>query len=109
MAYTQVAAGSNHTLLLRGSVSGRPIAVDDVVSTNEDTPVEIAPATLLANDSDPDGDPLHIVSVFGATHGSAAMVPTAPSPTRPTPVTSEPTPSATSSATAVWPMPPPSR
>ncbi|WP_264060738.1 Ig-like domain-containing protein [Mycolicibacterium psychrotolerans] len=75
VAYTQVAAGSNHTLLLRGSVSGRPIAVDDVVSTNEDTPVEIAPATLLANDSDPDGDPLHIVSVFGATHGSAAMVP----------------------------------
>ncbi len=36
-----------------------PIAVDDTATTPEDTPVTVA---VLANDSDPDGDPLTITS-----------------------------------------------
>ncbi|MGO4706807.1 DUF4082 domain-containing protein [Microvirga sp. 2MCAF38] len=40
---------------------------------NQDTPLTIAAASLLANDTDPDGDPLNITSVSGATHGAAAF------------------------------------
>ncbi|WP_422909888.1 Ig-like domain-containing protein [Pseudomonas sp. MAC6] len=42
--------------------------------TNEDQPLTISPATLLGNDTDPDGNPLSIMSVQGATHGSVALV-----------------------------------
>ncbi len=43
-----------------------PFAVFDRLETNEDTPLEIDPAVLLANDSDPDGDPLTVTSVFSS-------------------------------------------
>ena len=42
--------------------------------TNEDQPLSINASTLLGNDTDPDGNPLSIVSVQGATHGSVALV-----------------------------------
>ncbi|MDM8350409.1 tandem-95 repeat protein, partial [Pseudomonas sp. sp1636] len=42
--------------------------------TNEDQALTITPATLLGNDSDPDGNALSIVSVQGATHGTVALV-----------------------------------
>ncbi|QUJ77526.1 tandem-95 repeat protein [Sulfitobacter albidus] len=41
-----------------GEVSGAPVAEDDTAETDEDTPVTI---DVLANDSDPDGDPLTVV------------------------------------------------
>ncbi|MBB4862598.1 VCBS repeat-containing protein [Pseudomonas nitritireducens] len=41
--------------------------------TNEDTPLTIAPQTLLGNDSDVDGDSLSIVSVQGAVNGSVKL------------------------------------
>lgn len=44
-----------------------PIAVNDMASTSEDTPVTIA---VLANDSDPDGDPLTVTSVTQPTNGT---------------------------------------
>jgi CSLREA domain-containing protein len=37
-----------------------PVAVDDAATTNEDTAVEVE---VLANDRDPDGDPLRVVAV----------------------------------------------
>ncbi|WP_188699539.1 Ig-like domain-containing protein, partial [Sphingomonas prati] len=40
-----------------------PLAVNDTASTSEDTPVTIA---VLANDNDPDGDPLTVVSASAA-------------------------------------------
>jgi VCBS repeat-containing protein len=40
----------------------------------EDTPLSIPVSTLLANDTDADGDTLSIVSVQSATHGSANIV-----------------------------------
>ena len=46
-----------------------PIAVNDSVTTNEDVPVTIA---VLANDSDPDGDPLTVVSAT-ASRGSVVI------------------------------------
>ncbi|WP_094985636.1 retention module-containing protein [Cellvibrio mixtus] len=40
----------------------------------EDTPYSISAATLLANDTDANGDTLSIQSVQGATHGTVALV-----------------------------------
>ena len=50
-----------------------PVAVDDTATTDEDTPVTITAAALLANDSDPDGDALSLVSVGNAVNGSVAL------------------------------------
>ena len=49
-----------------------PVAVDDVAATTEDTPVLVA---VLANDSDPDGDSLSLVSVQNAVLGVATRNP----------------------------------
>ena len=72
VTYTDVAGGTYHTVLL-SAVDAAPVAGDDAVSTNEDTPLVIAPETLLANDSDPDGDELSITAVWGASHGITAL------------------------------------
>ncbi|MGJ8597539.1 Ig-like domain-containing protein, partial [Sulfitobacter sp.] len=42
-----------------GEVSEPPVAVDDTATTDEDTPVTI---DVLANDSDPEGDPLEVIA-----------------------------------------------
>ncbi len=47
-----------------------PVAVADTASTPAGAPVVIA---VLANDSDPDGDPLTVASVIQPAHGSAAI------------------------------------
>ncbi|MCB5197440.1 tandem-95 repeat protein, partial [Deefgea salmonis] len=49
-------------------------AADDVLTTLEDQPLTINPALLLANDTDPDGDTLTIISVQNAEHGTVAIV-----------------------------------
>ena len=51
-----------------------PVAVDDGVSTDEDTAVDVASSTLLANDTDVDGPSLSLVSVGNAVNGSVALV-----------------------------------
>ena len=50
-------------------LDGAPLAADDRVTTAEDVPVTIA---VLANDSDPDGDPLTIVAAV-ADRGSVTI------------------------------------
>jgi len=55
-------------------VNDPPVAVADTFRTDEDTPVTITLASLLANDTDADGDALRVVSAFGATHGSISIV-----------------------------------
>jgi len=47
-----------------------PVAVNDTATTTKNTPVAIA---VLANDSDPDGDPLRVTSVTAPAHGTAAI------------------------------------
>lgn len=51
-----------------------PDAVTDALSLVEDTPLTISPATLLANDTDANGDTLSITSVQGAVNGTVALV-----------------------------------
>ena len=53
-----------------GPTNQAPIAVDDVAETPEDTSVVI---DVLNNDSDPNGDPLTIVSVTQGQIGSVAI------------------------------------
>ena len=51
-----------------------PVAVADPGPTvTENTPITIATSTLLANDSDPNGDPLSVTAVGGASHGTASL------------------------------------
>lgn len=50
-----------------------PAAVADSVTTGVDTVRVIPVATLLANDTDPDGDTLSIVSVQAATQGTVSL------------------------------------
>ena len=55
-------------------VNDLPQAGNDTASTDEDTPLTLSPAALLANDSDVDGDPLTLISVQDAVNGSVALV-----------------------------------
>lgn len=52
-------------------VNDPPVAAPDWAITDEDTPLMI---DVLANDSDPDGDPLSITSVGIPSHGTATIV-----------------------------------
>ena len=52
------------------SVNNAPKAVDDTITTIEETPVTI---NVLANDSDSDGDAISIDSFTQATNGSVAL------------------------------------
>ncbi|RMH45258.1 MAG: tandem-95 repeat protein [Deltaproteobacteria bacterium] len=56
-----------------GGQNDVPVATDDTVSTDEDTAVTISAATLLANDSDADGDTLTIDAVGNADNGQVGM------------------------------------
>ena len=49
-----------------------PEAHDDEAQTGEDQPVTV---DVLANDTDPDGDVLHVETVSAAGHGTAKVVP----------------------------------
>jgi hypothetical protein len=51
----------------------RPSAKGDRYSTPQDTPLTIAPAGVLSNDTDPDGDRLSAVLVSGPEHGTLRL------------------------------------
>ncbi|GAA4030668.1 retention module-containing protein [Actimicrobium antarcticum] len=55
-------------------VNDPPVAVADAATTSEDTAITITAATLLANDTDVDGNPLSIISVQGGVNGTVALV-----------------------------------
>jgi hypothetical protein len=52
------------------SVNDDPVAADDSVSTDEDTPLVITAASLIANDTDVELDALSIASFTQPSHGS---------------------------------------
>ncbi|HEY4178814.1 MAG TPA: Ig-like domain-containing protein [Kofleriaceae bacterium] len=54
-------------------VNDAPVAADDTATTAEDTALVLAPASLLANDSDLDGDTLTVANAFSATHGTVTV------------------------------------
>jgi cysteine-rich repeat protein len=56
-----------------GGENDPPIAVDDTANTDEDVALVIAAATLLGNDSDPDGQTVTITGVDNPTNGTVSM------------------------------------
>lgn len=56
-----------------GGVNDAPVANDDTVTTTEDTAVTIPEATLLANDTDVDGQALTVSAVSGAINGTVSL------------------------------------
>ncbi len=50
-----------------------PVTVDDTGSTGFNTAFVVSASTLVANDSDPEGDALSVSAVGGAAHGSVAL------------------------------------
>jgi VCBS repeat-containing protein len=55
------------------AVNDAPLATDDDYSTNEDTPLTVTAAGVLANDTDVDANPLTAVLVSGPSHGSLTL------------------------------------
>jgi subtilisin family serine protease/subtilisin-like proprotein convertase family protein len=53
--------------------SNPPVAVDDTLTAQQDTPLIVDPSVLLSNDSDADGDPLTIQWVGNAVGGTVAI------------------------------------
>jgi len=60
--------GSSHTS--PSPENNLPVAVEDSVTTTVDTAVDI---DVLANDSDPDGDPLTVTEVIQASNGTVSI------------------------------------
>lgn len=67
---TSVAASADLTV---GAVNDNPVAVADMAATNEDVAVTITAASLLANDTDVDGDTLSLSSVNNPVGGTVAL------------------------------------
>ncbi len=60
---------------VRFGVEGPPAASDDRYAVDEDTVLSEAAPGVLANDTDPDGDPLTADLVDGPAHGSLSLAP----------------------------------
>jgi hypothetical protein len=54
-------------------VNDPPVATDDVRDTAEDAPLVVSAASLLANDSDPEGGALTLTGVGNASNGTVAL------------------------------------
>jgi len=50
-----------------------PVANPDTLNTSQNVPLSISPATLLGNDTDPDGNPLSITNVNAGTGGTVSL------------------------------------
>lgn len=63
----EAAVASASAICSIGPVNNPPVTVNDGASTSEDAPVTI---DVLTNDSDPDGDPINVVSVSDGAKGT---------------------------------------
>ena len=55
------------------TLPGTPVAAADAYSTNEDTPLAVSAAGVLANDTDSNADPLTAVLVTGPSRGTLTL------------------------------------
>jgi VCBS repeat-containing protein len=56
-------------------VNDAPVAVADTGSLDEDTTLTAPPPGVLGNDTDVDGDALHVVLASGTSHGTLVLMP----------------------------------
>ncbi len=68
----QGATDSASVTITVAEINQPPVANPDSASTSESTPVTI---DVLSNDSDPDGDPIHVVNVTTPQNGTAVINP----------------------------------
>jgi Tol biopolymer transport system component len=59
--------------VFRRQVRSEPLAASDTYTAAQDTPLTVAAPGVLANDSDPEGDPLSAQLVSGPAHGTLAL------------------------------------
>jgi hypothetical protein len=64
-------ASASVTVTVNGPINSPPVALDDGATTDQGVPVTIA---VLANDSDPDGDPLSVSGIASQGAGGFASV-----------------------------------
>ena len=55
------------------TINPPPVARADAFSTDEDTVLTVAAPGVLANDNDPDGDPITAIKVTGPSHGTVTL------------------------------------
>lgn len=55
------------------AVNDLPVGVADAYATLEDVPLVLSAVVLLGNDTDPDGDPLSVTAVSGASGGAVGL------------------------------------
>ena len=67
---TTASAGVTFTIV---GANDAPVAGPDAFQTTAGTPLAIAAASLLANDTDPEGDQISLTAVGGALHGTVSM------------------------------------
>lgn len=63
------------TLTVRSVDDGPPVSQDDAYESHEDVALHIPAPGVLANDADPDGDPMTATLVGGPAHGSLELEP----------------------------------
>ncbi len=54
-------------------VNDAPVGQDDFYTVSEDEVLNVAAPGVLANDSDPDGDPVQVNGYYSAAHGTVAI------------------------------------
>jgi outer membrane protein assembly factor BamB len=69
--YVNTPGGLLHTYAFARSDNAWPVAGPDSATTAEDTAVDV---NVVANDSDPDGDPVKLRAVSTPAHGTATLV-----------------------------------
>jgi hypothetical protein len=72
-AGTSEASAAQLSLTVNAPANSAPVADDETVSATEDTVLDTPVGTLLAGDTDVDGDTLFVSAVSGATGGTAVL------------------------------------
>jgi Ca2+-binding RTX toxin-like protein len=65
---------TGHVVVVVTPVNDAPRPQSDVLTTDEDVALQLAPSALLANDIDPDGNTIRIVAVEAITEGASATL-----------------------------------
>ncbi|MET0238817.1 MAG: Ig-like domain-containing protein [Sphingobium sp.] len=70
----RIGDGEGTGTILNDDQNQAPVAVADAFTVDHNKALETTAAALLANDSDPNGDPLKLVSVQGGVNGTVSIV-----------------------------------
>lgn len=66
---------ATRTVVVTGGANNRPAAQDDEYNTTENTTLSVVAPGVLANDNDPEGDPISAVLVSNVSYGTLSLAP----------------------------------